>query len=81
MIKATYSVLRDISPRLAAALGDSLSKQVIAGYRNDDLTLTTKAKEAMMLKLADDTAYDAHLTELAVAEIKEAKEAEECSKK
>ncbi len=77
MIRAA---LREISPRLAAALGDGLAKQIMAGYRHDDLTLTEKAVDAILLKLADDKAFDEHLTELAVDEIEEEKKRKECEK-
>lgn len=72
MIKATYAVLRSISPQLAAALGDSLSKQVIAGYRNDDLSLTSKAVDAILLTIADTDEMKEMLTKLAADEIAKA---------
>lgn len=72
MIKATYAVLRSISPQLAAALGDSLSKQVIAGYRTDDLSLTSKAVDAILLTIADTDEMKEMLTKLASEEIAKA---------
>ncbi len=72
MIKAAMGVIRKISPRLAAALGDGLTKQIEAGYRSEDLALTSKGVDALLLKLADQPEFDSHLTDLAQKDIEEA---------
>jgi hypothetical protein len=71
-------VVRKISPRLARALGDSITKQVEAGYRNEDLSLTAKGTEVVLQKLADQDEYNAALTEAAQADIDEAEKKKDC---
>lgn len=78
MIKAkVYDALRSVSPRLAALLGDGKTKQIQTGFRNDDLSLTQKGKDALLEKLSDDTEFDLALTAAAQAEIDEAEKENE----
>lgn len=78
-VNGVMGVIRAISPRLATALGDGLSAQVQAGYKNDDLSLTEKGKDFVLATLADSTSVDTALTTAAKADIAAA-EAEKESK-
>lgn len=77
MIKAIDS-LKKLSQRFKTFLGLDIAAQIEAGYVNEDLSLTTKGKDALLEKLADDAEYKDHLTSLAKADIAEAEKAKDC---
>lgn len=80
MIKAVET-LKKLSTRMKRFLGGDKAVQMEAGYINEDFSLTEKAKDSLLEKLADTEEYNAYLTELAKEDIAEAeKEAEKCSR-
>ncbi|MES2224167.1 MAG: hypothetical protein V4469_04520 [Patescibacteria group bacterium] len=71
--KTIMSYLRTISLKLRSALGDAKANQIVAGLRNDDLSLTNAGKTAILEALAESDVYDKALTEEANRLIEEDK--------
>jgi DNA-binding MarR family transcriptional regulator len=74
MIKAEDGIVKKVSKVLRRILGGSTADQIEAGYRNDDLSLTEKGKEAVLAHIAEDKEVDGVLASLAKEELDEAKE-------
>ncbi len=74
MIKVNET-LKKLSNRFKAFLGGDVAAQIEAGYVNEDLSLTTKGKDALLEKLADQPEFKDYLTALAKADIEESEKA------
>ena len=68
------TTLRKVSKALRRVIGGPKADQIEAGYRNDDLSLTQKGKEAVFAFFGEQEEVDNYLTSLAQEEILEAKE-------
>ncbi len=72
------SFISKVSKALRKVIGSAKADQIEAGYRNKDLSLTEKGKEALLSYMAEDEDMDKYLTELAAEEI--ADREKECKK-